>query len=212
MEAAIIQGIIVGLILSVPVSPIFFLIISTSLEKGFKQALIFEAGIVTSDVLCIALIYFGLANVINSSGFILTIYLLGGLCLIYIGLTNLRKKIKIEYNHLDNNPSRSLQMFFKGFVLNISNPAVIIFWVGAVGIALAQYNEIHLGVLYYFLFAIGTVLLFDILKIWLASSIRQYLKLTQISFMSKLAGVAMGSFGIYLVCKGCYILYTNGFH
>lgn len=212
MEAAIIQGIIVGLILSVPVSPIFFLIISTSLEKGFKQALVFEAGIVSSDVLCIALIYFGLSNVINSSGFILTIYLLGGLCLIYIGLVSLRKKIKLEYNHLDNNPSRSLQMFFKGFVLNISNPAVIIFWVGAVGIALAQYNEIHLGVWYYFLFAIGTVLFFDILKIWLASSIRYYLKVTQIAFISKLAGIAMGSFGIYLVCKGCYILYTNGLH
>lgn len=210
MEAAIIQGIIVGLILSVPVSPIFFLIISTSLEKGFRQALIFEAGIVTSDILCIVLIYFGLANVINSAGFILTIYLLGGLCLIYIGLTSLRKKIKLDYNHVDNNPSKNLQMYFKGFFLNLSNPAVIIFWIGAVGIALAQYNEIYLGVLYYFLFAIVTVLFFDILKIWLASSIRHYLKIHHIKFMSNLAGVAMGSFGIYLVCKGVYMLYTKG--
>lgn len=93
LEAGL-QGLILGLILSIPVSPIFFLLVSTSIEKGFHIALVFEAGIITSDVMCIVLIYFGLADYLSEPGFQIPVYMIGGIFLFFFGLITLFRKKK----------------------------------------------------------------------------------------------------------------------
>ncbi len=207
MFAAGLQRFILGLILSIPVSPIFFLLISTSIEKGFKNALALESGIITSDILCIFIIYFGLADFISRPIFQIPVYIAGGVFLIIIGLINLIKKSNFDYGDIQVVPQPLTSAFLKGFVLNLSNPAVTIFWLGAVSIALTQFKSTEYAVGIYFSFAISTVLLFDIFKAWMADYIRKWLTQKQIAVISKTSGIAMGLFGIYLFTKGVNLYY-----
>lgn len=209
MLEACLQGLLLGLVLSIPVSPIFFLLISTSIEKGFRSALIFEAGIILSDVICILLIYFGLAENLSDPGFQIPVYLFGGLFLFVFGIVTVAKRKKEVPVQTTIVPGEITTTFLKGFFLNISNPAVIIFWVGAVSIALVQFNEVKYAVGMYFVVLIATVLFFDILKAWLADYIRKWLNLEKIAVISKISGAVMGVFGVYLMVRGI-MLYTAG--
>ena len=201
LEAGL-QGLILGLILSIPVSPIFFLLVSTSIEKGFHNALVFKAGIITSDVMCIVLIYFGLADYLSEPGFQIPVYMIGGIFLFFFGLITLfrkKKEVQIQSSFV---PAEVTTNFFKGFFLNISNPAVPIFWLGAVSIALVQFKSVEYAVGLYFVILIATVLFFDIIKAWLSDYIRKWLTAEKISLISKFSAVAMSVFGIYLTVKG----------
>ena len=203
MISAAIQGLILGLILSIPVSPIFFLLLSTSIEKGVKNALVLESGIISSDILCVLLIYFGLAAYISKPDFKIPVYLIGGVFLSIYGTVSFFKKNSAgnEVN-LQFIPRDIFKVFFKGFFLNISNPAVAVFWLGAVSIAITQFHNISYGVAIYFGIAIITVLLFDIFKIVMADYIRKWLNKKHIEVVSRIGNAAMGIFGLYLLVKG----------
>ncbi len=196
------QGIILGLVLSIPVSPIFFLLVSTSIEKGVKNALVLESGIILSDVLCIILIYYGLADYISQPDFKTPVYMVGGTFLSIFGIVSFMKKNRVQEINLQPIPRDSLKVFLRGFILNLSNPAVAIFWLGAVSIAITQFKDIRFGVASYFVLAISTVLLFDIFKILLANYIRKWLTQKHIEILGKIGSIAMGLFGFYLLATG----------
>ena len=54
MGSAIWNGFIMGLGLSFSFGPVFFMLIQTSIDKGWKESLIFDAGVLLSDFIIIA--------------------------------------------------------------------------------------------------------------------------------------------------------------
>src|SRR5512145_812391 len=54
----ILKGILTGLLLSSLVGATFFMLIETSMTRGFRAALWFDAGVVFCDALIISVIYF----------------------------------------------------------------------------------------------------------------------------------------------------------
>ena len=94
MGALILKGIVTGLILSIMLGPAFFLLLETSIRKGIKAALAFDAGVLISDIIYIIIAYVfyqevsDFANGENNA----IIKLIGGiLFLVYGALTFLRK-------------------------------------------------------------------------------------------------------------------------
>ncbi len=54
----ILEGLITGLLLSIFVGATFFVLIETSMSRGFKAALWFDLGVLTCDSLIITTVYF----------------------------------------------------------------------------------------------------------------------------------------------------------
>ena len=54
----ILSAIPVGFILSIMPGAVFFVLLETSVLKGFKAALVFDLGAITSDVVFILIAYF----------------------------------------------------------------------------------------------------------------------------------------------------------
>ena len=59
MIELVINGIIFGLILSFLLGPAFFILLETSINRGFRAAVAFDFGVLSSDMVYIALAYWG---------------------------------------------------------------------------------------------------------------------------------------------------------
>jgi threonine/homoserine/homoserine lactone efflux protein len=72
----------------------FFIILETSITKGFRAAVVFDLGVIFSDVLFVLLAYFSsyqlLENLSNQPG----LYVFGGTLLTAYGIITLLKKNK----------------------------------------------------------------------------------------------------------------------
>ena len=96
MIEAFFQGIIPGLILSAAIGPVFFMLIQTSIQRGFKLAMVMEFGIISSDTFCILCAYFGLAAFFQNPDYKNLIFSVGSLVLIIFGVVMFlsHKKVK----------------------------------------------------------------------------------------------------------------------
>ena len=85
------QAIGIGFLLSIMIGPVFFVLLEISITKGFKSALIFDLGVLLSDLFYIVISLFfayqlkGLGDVKNN----LALSILGGSLFIAFGVYNL---------------------------------------------------------------------------------------------------------------------------
>jgi threonine/homoserine/homoserine lactone efflux protein len=122
----VVQGIIIGLILAVPVGPLSLMCIQRSLSDGRLHGIISGCGVATADSLYATVAFLGLTAV---SGFILSwqefFRFFAGLVLIIVG-------IKIFFTLTGPEGSRSLHEtyakdYFSMVAIAIANPMTIIF-------------------------------------------------------------------------------------
>ena len=59
MFAAILEGLEMGLLLSMMIGPVFFALVNTSLDHGFKQSAILAFGVFLSDLVYVLVTNFG---------------------------------------------------------------------------------------------------------------------------------------------------------
>ena len=135
MLEAIVSGVMLGLVLSLLVGPVFFLLIDTSIKKGFKRGVYLSLGVLLSDMFYIAITYFSsvAAGVVNNYKW--EIGWAGGLLLMVFGIVTMLKKPNIKSADLDlsDNGSSGWVEVLKGFLMNLLNPFVLIFWLGVSG-------------------------------------------------------------------------------
>ncbi|MFN4853494.1 MAG: LysE family translocator [Bacteroidota bacterium] len=201
MMHAILQGALMGALLSVLIGPVFFLLIKTAISQGVRSAMMLETGIILSDISCIFLSYFGLVGILNSpeNRYLATI-IGSGLLIFYGGIIfygSMRKTGETPAEFRE----KGISLLVKGFVFNLTNPSVIFFWVGAVGLTISDFagNPIH--TLLHFSATISVVFGFDILKIYLAGYIRKHLKSAAIAKISKFAGILISILGLITLIK-----------
>ena len=139
----ILNGVFFGIFISFLVGPAFFILIETSIKKGFKSAVFLDVGILLSDALYLIASLF-IAEKINywlySVSYIK--YIAGGIFLViggysifknYLSLKTIpsSKEIKEVNTSSENIIIYPLQLIAKGFGLNAINPAVLVFWIAA---------------------------------------------------------------------------------
>jgi threonine/homoserine/homoserine lactone efflux protein len=191
-----------GIVLCFLVGPVFFAIIQTSVERGFKNGLLVAIGVSLSDIAYVVIGYVGLIRYFNETEFRLYLAYTGGVILILFGMYYLFFRSKRKYSApLDIAKERGLLRYLiKGFVINGFNPAVFIFWLGAISFASLDfgYNQ---GFEFYTFF--GTVLAFvlctDILKAFLADKLRNLLTLRAMKILNVMVGVCLLFFGARLL-------------
>ena len=204
MIAELQTAIVLGIFLAFMAGPAFFVLIETSIVKGFRAALAFDLGVISSDVFFILLAYFSsyqlLENINNQPG----LYVFGGTLLTFYGITIFLRKT----NHdLRTHPELKKKVnyigfYVKGFLLNIINIGVLVFWLGLTVVVSPTLEGSNKSVLVFFSTLIITCLFVDILKIILAKRMKSYLKKENIIFVKKTLGIIIVLFGITLIFKG----------
>ena len=201
MFSAFFHGILLGLLLSILIGPVFFMLIKTSIHDGFRDAMFLEAGIFLSDVFCITLSYLGLAQLFMKPEHESIILICGGIILLIFGITTYLSHKKMA--DPDAPPKRTPvhKLMMKGFFFNLSNPSVILFWIGAVGITASQYKSDPLNVTVYFTGTLIMVTVIDVLKALLAVRIKTLLTPKMFVRINKISGAAIFAFGLFLLMK-----------
>lgn len=204
MIAELQTAIVLGIFLAFMAGPAFFVLIETSIVKGFRAALAFDLGVITSDVFFILSAYFSsyqlLENINNQPG----LFVFGGTLLTFYGITIFLRKT----NHaLRTHPELKKKVnyigfYVKGFLLNIINIGVLVFWLGLTVVVSPTLEGSNKSVLVFFSTLIITCLFVDILKILLAKRMKSYLKKENIIFVKKTLGIIIVLFGITLIFKG----------
>lgn len=195
------SGILVGLAIAILVGPILFSLIQRSIEQGVKAGLWVAFGIWVSDILFIVGIMLGvthIAKVVESPLFEPILGTLGGFILIGIGVTMFVSKPTDSMDVSEGIEILSSQwrLWLEGFLINTINPFSVIFWTGIITTRSIESDLFSTGSYLFFGSILGTIVLTDSLKIFLAKLIRNRLQPSHILRMRKISGLALFLFGI----------------
>ena len=221
----IIKGVLMGLGLSCIIGPALFALIQTSLTSGFKAGVRFAMGISLSDIVIVSLVTFGVSQFMDNPRSKMIFSIIGGIVMIIFGVfTFLQKEPQKEpktKGKLDNH-TQSLGMSYlktmgKGFLFNIANPGVWLYWVMPVGVATAL-EQVSIGSstlttrqtsLMFLAAILTTVLTCDILKCAIAYTLKTVLLPKVIHVINKILGIILIGFGIYLVLNEFFQITPN---
>ena len=135
MQEFILTGVGYGLLLSVMIGPAFFVLLETSITKGIRAALMFDLGVLLSDMLYlgIAFAFFNQVEALMESEYRYILRLVGGVLFIGIGILYIKKKKpKITQKQLEETSKLTTGNYFmnllKGFTFNAVNPGVFFYW------------------------------------------------------------------------------------
>ena len=201
------NGIKLGLVLSVLTGPIVFALLQTSIEQGFRAGVMVAAGIWVSDLLFVAITYFGVSYVAELAkweGLEFWLGIAGGVILLVVGVSMLLMKpppiAHFEHARATRFSSR-FSLWTKGFLINTVNPFTFFFWLGVSGMLFTkealqpQQAQLFYGGLF------CTIIFTDSIKVGLAKTLRRWLKPKNILFIRKIAGVTLLVFGIVLFVR-----------
>ncbi|MCX7697566.1 MAG: LysE family translocator [Bacteroidales bacterium] len=208
-----IEGFIIGLVVAMSLGPAFFTIIQTSIDKGFRYAIIFAAGIALSDLFVLLLSFLGLSSFIEKGKNEFIVLIIGSTILIIYGIYTffkkpdilLRRKRNLLKQDLKSKPS-VVTLFIKGFFLNLFNPVVILFWISVSGYLTQRAIENHLyeSALFFFGGIFTTIVSTDILKSFVGYKIKRFLRPRVVLILNKIVGIILFIFAIILIIENVY--------
>lgn len=219
----IVEGVLMGLGLSCVIGPALFALIQTSLTSGFKAGVRFALGISLSDIVVVSLVTFGVSQFMDDPRSKMIFSIIGGIVMIIFGVfTFLQKEPQANSKGKIDNHTPSLGMSYlkttgKGFLFNIANPGVWLYWVMPVGVA-TTLEQVSIGSttlsarqtsLMFLAAILVTVLTCDILKCAIAYTLKTVLLPKVIHIINKILGIILIAFGIYLVLSVFFQITPN---
>jgi threonine/homoserine/homoserine lactone efflux protein len=205
----VLTGIPWGVLLSFMIGPVFFILLETSIIKGFRAALVFDLGVVLGDVFFIIIAYLGSYRLIQSLNDNSSLFIFGGFLMLaygFISFLGTKKEKRVNTKSIDNEIIKKnyLGLFFKGFFLNIINIGVLGFWL-AVIISVGPKLEMETSrVLTFFISVIITYLGIDCVKIVLAKQLKHKMTPSNIYKIKRGISVVLMIFGTALIFQGWF--------
>ncbi|HEY4628451.1 MAG TPA: LysE family transporter [Flavobacterium sp.] len=205
----ILSGIPWGIFLSFMIGPVFFILLETSIIKGFRAAIVFDLGVILGDIVFIAIAYLGSYRLIQSLKDKPALFIFGGILMLVYGIISfisLRKEKGINTKEIDNEIIRKnyFSLFIKGFFLNIINIGVLGFWLAIIISIGPKMNMESSRMFTFFSTVILTYLLVDCIKILLAKQLKSKMTPTNILKIKKGISVVLMIFGTVLITQGWF--------
>jgi len=137
---SLLLGIVFGLAAGLSPGPLVTLVVSETLKNGKKEGIEVAISplISESPIILFALVI--LSSVAENSILMGVISLLGACFLIYLGLSNLRAKVKESKGHLGKNNA-----LLKGITTNLLNPNTYMFWLTVGGPRILESVQVNIS-------------------------------------------------------------------
>lgn len=198
--AALLKGLLLGLMLSISVGPVIFSIIKQSINNGHKGGFAFIAGVSASDITIVLLSNLFTEMFDNLLEYKKQIGIGGSVLLIVLGIyITFFKKIKIDEKGLqliEMETHHYIPIFLSGYFMNLLNPSVIGFWLlTSTSLVVHPFNYRIVVYVTCLVFVAG----FDFLKVMLAGRIRQKLTPHNIHLINRISGMILMGFGVALL-------------
>jgi len=200
-------AIIPGIILSFMIGPVFFVLLETSVVKGFKAAIVFDLGVVLADIIFILIAYFSSYRLIQSIKDDPALFIFGGLVMLTYGIISLIKNKKAEKNIDEEDPTELAKnnyfsLFIKGFFLNFINVGVLGYWL-LILITIGPRLKLDPTRMSTFLATmVITYFITDIFKIIAAKQLRTKLNPKNILLIKKFISIVLIISGVFILSQG----------
>lgn len=206
----ILSAIFPGFILSIMIGPVFFVLLETSVVKGFRAAISFDLGVVLADIIFILIAYFSSYRLIESIKDDPALFIFGGLVMFTYGIISFVKNKKENKKGIDEEDpaelakNNYLSLFIKGFFLNFINVGVLGYWL-VILITIGPKMELNPTRMFTFLTTmVATYFVIDIFKILLAKQLRNKLNPKNIRLIKKFISVVLMASGVFLLSQGWF--------
>ena len=197
---AIMLGFMLSLVL---IGPAFFLLIETSLTKGWKAAIALDAGVIVADLICIAIAYFGAKDLTTYIETHPSLYKIGGFIIMVYGGFMYFSKPALHINNSAVVSQNYVKTFINGFLMNILNIGIVMFWFVIVGWVTINYPKFFEFLLFMGI-ALATFFAVDLAKIFLAKKFQERMSDALVYRIRKFIGIALLIFGLVILLKGFY--------
>lgn len=197
-----------GFILAFAVGPVFFIIIETSITKGFRSALAFDLGAIFADIIFIVFAYYGTSKILDKIKDDPNLIIFGGIILCAFGVISYIKTSKsfrqiVREHYSVDTKKNLLGLFVKGFLLNFINFGVLAGWIGVIVMANALTSSPQ-GVIMFLATVLISMLITDIAKILLAKKLKNKMTPRFIFKTKKWVSILIIVFGAAMIFQGLF--------
>ncbi len=201
------EGALLGLTLSLffGFGPAFFMLVQTSIHRGFWSAVLLAIGIFLNDLFMVLICLMGSVQIITEPSNYFWFGIVSGIVLILFGLVTYTRKAVSNSQDIELPLQVKGPHWFvfiaKGFFSNIANPFVWIFWIGVVVGISARFGGNEHELVYFFGGTLSVVLLSDVTKAYAAYNIKRFITPRFIVILNKVVGICLIGFGLFLMGK-----------
>jgi L-lysine exporter family protein LysE/ArgO len=194
---AVLRNIALGISLAAPIGPSGIAIIQNGLRHGFLRAFLTGLGVTMADATYLLVVFFGLSRLLEITIITVLIWSLGALALLYFGYRSIRDAMgRIDLGETVVVTARSPLLV--GYVVNVSNPIAVVWWLGVFGSLLSETmvvgSRVH-ALLVSSTILIGILLWHSTMSL-LTQGGRRFLNERTAKFISVVAGIALILFGL----------------
>ena len=206
----ILSAIPLGFFLSIMPGAVFFVLLETSVIKGFRAAVAFDAGAITSDIIFILIAYFSSYKLLENIKDDPSLFIFGGLIMVTYGIISFLKISKTVKDDLIDDASKDIlkknyfSLFIKGFLLNFINIGVLGFWLAIIITWGPKLDMQPSRIMIFFISVIASYFSLDVCKILLAKQLRSKLTINNIMKIKKAISVILVIFGVALLFQGLF--------
>ena len=194
---ALFTGLLLGLGTLLFIGPVFFYLIKSTLESGFKAGIFVALGIILGDILCLLIALYGSNDFMTRPTFVLWASIIGGTLLLFMGLKYVLKP------NLDTTVKGRLQRSsllvygINGFLINFVNPFVFAVWFGFVSYTKALYD--NGTAVFSLVITLSVIFSTDVLKALFAERISWLIEPQKLKNIFRVFGALMICFSIRLL-------------
>ena len=199
---------LLGITLAAPIGPVNSARIDTGIKNGFFHAWVVGIGSMVADGIFMLLVYLGFVQFITIPYVQIFLWLFGGFVLIYTGVESM---MRVQTLSLEGYRSKDTlaKSFLTGFMMSITSPLSILFWMGIYGSVLAKtvssYGTSSL-IIYSSMIFLGLTI-WDLAIAFLTTGFRRFLTDTSLKSISAISGLSLLAFGAYFGFQGIKALF-----
>lgn len=204
MDFSIVTPISIGFFTAFIMGPVFWVLLETSITKGFKAAVAFDVGVMLADICFIAVCYLGSFQLLEDEQNKQGLFVLGGTILLIYGVfswINRNKKNK-KQPKIKNFKENYLGLAIKGFAINILNVGVFIFWGGVTIVSSPASGKSFTTFVIFFSIVLLSYFITDLLKISVANKFKNLLTGKGILIVNSIISIILIVSGVVLIIKG----------
>ena len=201
-----------GLLLAFSIGTGFFVLLETSITKGFRAAFTLDLGIVFGDIIFILIAYLSTNQLLEQLKDNPTLFIVGGLIMVSYGLISyillkkqfIKQQQEVELDNDNIQKNNYFALFFKGFLLNFINIGVLGFWLMIIITYGPQMEMQTERISWFFAAILFFYLFFDVAKIILAKQLKNRLTPSNIYKIKRVISIIILIFGIFFMLQGIF--------